>query len=101
MADRIEINIDTLDRDIQSMEEELDALRDDIKKTYDSVQELDRMWKGPAQQSYIQRFQRDKAAMDAICENIKGIIDFMENAKMEYRSCETAVSEEIDQIKMI
>lgn len=101
MADRIEINIGTLDGDIRSMEEELKALQVEIKAAYDSVQELNGMWKGPAHDTYIQRFQQDKAAMDAICEDIKSIIDFMENAKIGYRSCEAEVSEEIDQIKMV
>ena len=101
MADRIEISIDALEGDIRSMEEEPEALQAAIKAAYDSVQELDRMWKGPAHDTYSQRFQQDKAAMDTICENIRSIIDFMENAKTGYRNCEAEVSEEIDRIKML
>lgn len=100
MADLIEINIATLDGDIASMQEELEALRAEVGKAFDSIQDLDRMWNGPANDAFNQAFQNDKTAMDDMCATMAGLISYMENARDEYRKCEEAVSAEIDAIKI-
>lgn len=100
MADIIEINIGTLDTDIQEMQNELTALRNEMKLAFESVTALDAMWNGPANDAFNQAFQQDHQAMDDMCEIMDSLIDFMENARDEYRKCEAAVSAEIDSIRI-
>ena len=100
MADIIEINLSSLDSDIEAMTEELGLLRGDMNKAYESVSELDSMWNGPANDAFNKAFVDDKAAMDELCTTIQSLIDFMVNAAKEYRTCESNVSAEIDAIKI-
>lgn len=100
MADIIEINIGTLANDIEDMQTELKALRDEMKFAFDAVTELDSMWNGPANDAFNQKFQQDHEAMNEMCKTIDSLILFMENARDEYRKCEGAVSDEIDSIRI-
>lgn len=100
MADIIEINTRTLANDIKEMETEVAKLRGEMAKAYNSVAELDAMWKGPANEEFRAAFQSDREAMEEMCRIIDGLIGYMENARNEYRRCEAAVSSEIDAIKI-
>lgn len=100
MADIIEINISTLGTDITNMRTELTNLRSEMDKAYASVAELDQMWNGPANDAFNQAFQADKQGMEEMCKIIESLIEYMENAEKEYRNCESAVSAEIDAIRI-
>ena len=100
MADIIEINIATLANDISNMQSEVKALRGDMKQTFDAVIDLDSMWNGPANAAFNKTFQQDHQAMEEMCGIIDSLIEFMENARDEYRRCEAAVSAEIDSIRI-
>lgn len=96
----IEINIRTLDNDIGDMQNEVKALRDEMKQAFNAVTELDSMWNGPANDAFNRAFQQDNEAMEEMCRTIDSLIGFMENARDEYRKCEVAVSSEIDSIRI-
>lgn len=100
MADIIEININTLANDIGDMQAELKALRDEMKFAFDAVTELDSMWNGPANDAFNKAFDMDHQAMNDMCKTIESLIGYMENARDEYRKCESAVSAEIDSIRI-
>lgn len=100
MADIIEINIGTLAGDITQMQTEVRALRGEMKLAFDSVAELDAMWNGPANDAFNQAFESDRQAMEEMCRIIDSLIDYMENARDEYRRCEGSVSAEIDAIRI-
>ncbi len=100
MADFININIGTLANDIDSMQIELEGLRTSMKNAFDSVNELDQMWNGPANDAFNQAFLTDEQLMNDMCEIIQGLIGYMENARDEYRKCESLVSAEIDSIRI-
>jgi WXG100 family type VII secretion target len=100
MADVIEINMSTLDLDAGEMADELQALRDEMNKAYTSVQELDMMWNGPANDAFNKAFADDQLLMENMCNTMQSLIDFMTNASGEYKTCESNVSAEIDAIKI-
>lgn len=100
MADIIEINIGTLATDIESMQTELANLRDDIRIAFEALAELDTMWDGPANEAFNQAAKNDHELLNQMCDIIKGLISYMENARDEYRKCENAVSAEIDTIRI-
>lgn len=100
MADLIEINLEALDSDINRMQDELQLLRSYIGLTYDSIKELDTMWNGPANEAFNQTFESDYQSMNEMCEMIKSLIEYMENARDQYRHCEDLVSQEIESIRV-
>lgn len=100
MADIIEINIATLNSDIGSMESELQKLRNEVKLTFDAVSALDAMWNGPANDAFNRAFAADHQVMEDMCRVIESLIEYMKNAKDEYRKCESAVADEINSIRI-
>lgn len=100
MADYININIGTLAKDINSMKTELEGLRNSMEHAFETVNELNQMWKGPANDAFKQAFLTDKQMMNDMCDVIQELIGYMENARDEYRKCESLVSSEIDSIKL-
>ena len=96
MADIIEINIGTLANDIGEMQ----MLREEMRKAFESITELDAMWNGPANDAFNQAFRSDHEAMEEMCKIIDSLISYMENARDEYRKCEASVSSEIDSIRI-
>ena len=100
MADIIEINIGTLANDIGEMQTEVKMLREEMRKAFESITELDAMWNGPANDAFNQAFRSDHEAMEGMCKTIDSLIQYMENARDEYRKCEASVSSEIDSIRI-
>ena len=76
MADIIEINIGTLAADIGEMQIEVQKLRDEMEKAFESVAELDAMWNGPANEAFNQAFQSDHEAMNEMCGTIDSLIAY-------------------------
>lgn len=100
MADYIEVNMQTLEQDVQEMRELLESIEKDMDGMFATVKELDTMWDGPANQEFNRQFLRDRQVMTSVCEAAEGVIDSMENAKESYRKCEASVKAEIDGIKI-
>ncbi len=100
MADIIEININTLSNDIENMQTEVNALRGEMKKAFAAVTELDAMWNGPANDAFNKAFAADSQSMEEMCGIIDNLIEYMSNARNEYQKCESAVSAEIDAIRI-
>lgn len=100
MADIIEIDQDALNSDINRMHDELKLLRSQIKSVYDSVKEMDAMWNGPANEAFNQTFESDYQSMNEMCEMLESLIEYMENARDQYRYCENMVSQEIESIRV-
>jgi WXG100 family type VII secretion target len=100
MASQIEISMTTLDQDINSMSTLLNQIRTNMNGMFDSIQELDAMWDGPAHQAFAEQVTADKALMVTLCNTVQEIIESMENAKTSYRQCESAVADVVNQIEI-
>ena len=100
MSQEISINTSTLAVDIETLQQRLDEIRNDLDKMYSAVLVLDTMWDGPANAAFNTQFNKDKDDMTELCNTIQKIIDCMEYAKKEYNSCEAEVSGIIDSISI-
>ncbi len=100
MADYIEVNITALEQDIGELQETLKLVRGDMGAMFDTVQELDTMWDGPANEAFNRQFEADRQTLEALCEAVEDILGSMENAQGEYRKCEAGVREEIEKIRI-
>ena len=98
MGQEISINTSTLSGDIDKLQQQLNAIRNDLTKMYQAVRVLDTMWDGPANEAFNIQFNQDKNDMTELCNTVQKIIDCMEYAKKEYNSCEVEVSNIIDSI---
>lgn len=100
MADYIEVDITTLEQDIEALKEAVGLVRGDMASMFGTISELDAMWDGPANAAFNMQFDRDRQTLEALCGTVDDIIDSVENAKNSYRKCETAVRDEINKIKI-
>ena len=100
MQDRIGVNTDTLRSQVESLRTEIGEAESQMNKMYAAVQELDGMWDGPANEGFKAQFMDDKEFMEELCKTVREIIDSMDNARTEYESCESAVRQLIDEIRI-
>lgn len=92
MQQEIAINTDTLSRDIDTLQAQLNMIRHDMQRMYEAVRVLDTMWDGPANAAFNVQFNKDHTDMNALCDTVQKIIDCMSYAKGEYNACEHDVS---------
>ncbi|MCM1540552.1 MAG: WXG100 family type VII secretion target [Blautia sp.] len=100
MADNIETNTGMMERDVDSLKEALNRVRQDMKGMFDAVMELNGMWSGQANEAFNRQFQLDSELFASLCEEAEGIIESMDNAKDAYNRCEAEVSQEIGRIRL-
>lgn len=100
MGQEISINTSTLATDIETLQQRLKEIRDDLAKMYNAVHVLDSMWDGPANAAFNIQFNKDREDMTELCNTIQKIIDCMDYAKKEYNSCEVEVSSIINSISI-
>lgn len=96
----IGVNPQTLNSQTDSIQRELNRIREDIEKMYDAVRALDVMWDGPASESFKIQFNMDNIAMGQLCDTIQSILDSMKYAKDEYEKCEENVNSIISSIRV-
>ncbi len=89
------INVDTdrLKRDVESMLEELEVAKMQIKNLYDSVQVLNGMWDGPANDEFTKQFTADYMNVTGNLEDIKKYIDGLDNCRSSYDECDNTVGQ--------
>ena len=92
MQQEIAVNTSTLASDIETLQGQLNSIKNDMEKMYEAVRVLDNMWDGPANEAFKRQFHADQEDMKTLCETIQGIIDDMTYAKGEYNTCENEIS---------
>lgn len=97
--DKIAVNTYTLASDIESLQTELNMIKNDMDKMYDSVRLLDSMWDGPANAAFNEQFNNDQVEMMSFCETIQKVIDSVEYARKEYDNCEMQIGSKISSFK--
>ncbi len=97
-VNEIEMNTTTLARDIESLEGLVSQLESQMKKMFQSVNELDQMWDGPANDAFNQQFQLDYQTCQAMCDTLKELIDSLWHAGEQYDKCEQNIDSMIRSI---
>ena len=100
MADYIEVDITTLEQDIDELKETLRLAKNGEADMFETIKELDAMWEGPAHEAFSRQFTADRQILQAFLDNVEGMVESMENAKNSYRKCEASVRTEIEKIKI-
>ena len=100
MAKEISVNTDSLAKDIETLKENLNAIKKDLGNMYDRVRVLDAGWDGPANAEFNKQFDADRKNMEAVCKTVEKIIQNLEYARKEYDSCEKSVESIVAAIKI-
>ena len=93
--DKIEINTEALNRDIEVLEEKLANTNADIKDLYNNISELNTMWKGSANNAFNTQFNNDMNIMLEISSTLKEYIKSLKDARKTYVSCENSVNDTV------
>jgi WXG100 family type VII secretion target len=96
----IEINTETLNRDVATMTEQLETLNAAVDGMYSCVEELNAMWSGAAHDVFVSEIAVDKEIFSALNSEIQNLIECMEYAKNQYDNCESEVDSLIAAIKV-
>lgn len=100
MGNYIEVDIETLKRDYENMEQILRLVRNDMDMVLEDVQELGTMWKGAAHDAFFEQVNIDNGILQDVAAEVDGVIDSMENAARLYQACEEEIDASIDAIKI-
>lgn len=87
----ITVNTSTLASDITALKSALAHTREQMKKMFDNVNELDAMWDGPANDEFKRQFGVDYENAEAMCKTVDALIQSMEFAKGQYDRCDAEV----------
>ena len=99
MANKIQVNTQSLGSDANTMNTALTAIRNSMKSVFEAVSELDRMWDGPANEAFNAEFKKDKETMDKQCTSVEKLIECMNSAKKDYEKCENQVQSAVSAIR--
>lgn len=92
----IEIDTNRLNSDIQSLRRSLSSARKHIGELQQSMDQLNQMWKGPANREMRLRFQRDHGRLLDLCGLLEELLEVLERIRISYDSCESSVRSTVD-----
>lgn len=92
MAREIAVDTGILVSDIENLQEQLNLIKGDLDKMYDSVNLLDSMWDGPSNEAFVAHFRQDKEDMSSLCNTVQELINCLSFARQEYDRCENEVN---------
>lgn len=96
----IAVNTENLGRDIESLRGLLRDLKTNKDKMVQEIEELNVMWKGPANEIFVKQFGLDCASFDFLYKTIEEMITAMEHAKREYEQCDNKVNNLVSAIRI-
>lgn len=96
----MEVITENLGKDILYLREILRELEQNKGQMEDEIGELNRMWKGSANDMFVKQFQLDCVSFENLCRTIEEMIRAMEHAKMEYEKCDNKVCHLIQSIRI-
>lgn len=95
MSNLIEIETERLQNDIDKMTEAVQDAQTQTDEMFDTMNQLDAMWDGQANEVFRAQFLTDHTAMQELCDEVRSLISCMEFAKRSYDQCEEDVYQKI------
>lgn len=96
----LSVKITTLENGIKSGRESEKLIKSDMEKVFSTIEELDKMWDGPASEAFNKQVEKDREIFELILQNIDEILGSMTSSKDLYNRCETSVDSRIKSIKI-
>lgn len=94
------VNTNAVTNTTSDLEVRIDNISKNLSAMYSSVQRLNTMWKGQANQSFNEQFQADYMVMEQMLKGLKDYKNSMDAAKKKYITCENSVQDLVRNIKV-
>lgn len=99
-VDMISVQTEALQRDKNTIAEDLSAIRQNVKGMYEQAEQLNSMWEGQANAAFAAQFQSDYLRAGELCDAIAEFIGQLEYAVSGYNTCESQVADIVSAIKI-
>lgn len=96
----ISVNTANLRNDIGKLRGALNSLVHTKDMMVGRIQELNSMWKGPANHAFNQQFMLDQQEFENLCEILEKMIQAMEDARAQYDICDSKVNDLVNTIRI-
>ena len=96
----IRVNTGALRNDANELAEMAEQARRQLKDMYDHIIALDRMWDGPANETFVQQYTGDYELLNSICDSVKAFSNDLKDAAQEYDKCEDSVENAVRAIRV-
>lgn len=93
-----EIEDREIKRDIGIITQDLNDIIRQLEKMFDSMNQLNRMWKGPSNAVFKEEVKKDYTNMVEICKMLEGYIGCMDYSRKEYVRAESQIEELLESI---
>ena len=94
----LKVNTDALNSDSNELLTEVNSILSLTSKMYDSVQELNSMWKGKANEAFREQFTKDYAKTKKFLNELRKFSQTLSDDSTEYNSCEANVASYVSRI---
>ena len=98
MADLIKVNTNRLEADLNSIGDDIKAIKNLVVALRDHNRALDGMWDGGANDTFKINFEAHIKALEEAVKTLDSINRFEDNAKNKYNQCEQKVGDLVNQI---
>lgn len=96
----IEVDTNTLQRDINKINELIGKMKNQKGKLVTSVQQMNATWSGPANAAFNAQFTTDMKNFDQMIKLLTDMSNSMKKARKEYDQCEKRVDGIIRSIRI-
>lgn len=100
MAQRMAIDTGILVKDISELKNSLDNAKKQLEEMRGGIEALNGCWSGSAHDSFVIQFSRDYETAKEHLATVDFLIESMQNARVQYDSCESEVNGIIDAIRI-
>lgn len=100
MANIIEIDTQVLSSDYSRLESLIEQLRASQNSLISDMQELDAMWEGPANATFIEQYSRDNEVFTELIDALQKIVGCLDFARTNYDDCESEVHKLVSSINV-
>jgi len=96
----IEIDTSCLSRDASTMHSKVAQMEREAEGMFTAVRELDAMWDGPANKTFVQMFRKDYETMRSFCRALHTLAGCMAQAGRTYEARENEVGGVVSAIRI-
>lgn len=97
---RLEIETHRLSRDIETLERQIQAVRNSGDAMMAEIRALSNMWEGPAKDAFTAQFETDYNALQEITHVLDILIEELTVAREQYERCEAEITELVQSIQI-
>lgn len=94
----LKVDTDALSSDANELLAEINSVMSLTAKTYDSVQNLNHMWKGKANNAFHEQFTKDYEKTKQFLEELRAFSRTLSDDSTEYNACEANVASYVGRI---